>query len=74
MFKLENNLILLELEYKYQIISEDLHLYRFIINNGETLIHCDPTRKYYLIINDTIGEKEYKSSKGIINRLWDLYR
>ena len=74
MFKLENNLILLDLEYKYQIISEDLHLYRFIINNGETLIQCDPTRKYYLIINDTIGEKEYKSSKGIINRLWDLYR
>ena len=74
MFKLENNLILLELEYKYQIVSEDLHLYRFIINNGETLIHCDPTRKYYLIINDTIGAKEYKSSKGIINRLWDLYR
>ena len=44
MFKLENNLILLEQKYEYQII------------------------------NDAIGIKEYKSPKGIINRLWDLYK
>ena len=74
MFKLENNLRLLELKYEYQIISDDLHLYRFIINNGDTIIYCDPNRKYYQMINDTIGIKEYKSSKGIINRLWDLYK
>ena len=74
MFKLENNLILLEQKYEYQIISENLNLYRFIINNGETIINCDPNRKYYQIINDAIGIKEYKSPKGIINRLWDLYK
>ena len=74
MFKLENNLILLEQKYEYQIISENLNLYRFIVNNGETIINCDPNRKNYQIINDAIGIKEYKSPKGIINRLWDLYK
>lgn len=74
MFKLERNLMLLEQEYKYEVISADLFLYRFIVNGGETVINCDPTRKYFQIINDTIGTMEYKSSKGIINRLWDLYR
>ena len=67
-------MILLEQKYEYQIISENLHLYRFIVNNGDTIIYCDPNRKYYQIINDTIGTKEYKSPKGIINRLWDLYK
>jgi hypothetical protein len=74
MFKIERNLMLLEQGYEYEVISEDLQLYRYIVNNGETIINCDPTRKYYQIINDTIGSMEYKSSKGIINRLWDLYR
>lgn len=73
MFKIEHNLILLEVKYKYQVISEDLHLYRFIVNNGETIINCDPERKYYQIISDNM-DKEYKSSKGIINRLWVLYK
>ena len=74
MFKIEKNLKLLEQGYEYQVISEDLKLYRYIVNSGDTIINCDPSRKYYQIINDTIGAKEYKSSKGIINRLWDLYR
>lgn len=74
MFKIERNLKLLEQGYEYQVISEDLKLYRYIVNGGDTIINCDPSRKYYQIINDTIGAKEYKSSKGIINRLWDLYR
>lgn len=74
MFKIERNLQLLEVNYKYEVISENLNLYRFIIKNGETIINCDPERKYYQIINDAIGIKEYKSPKGIINRLWDLYK
>ena len=73
MFKIERNLMLLEKEYQFETISEDLQLYRFIINNGETIINCDPTRNYYQIISENM-DKEYKSSKGIINRLWDLYR
>ena len=74
LYKIERNLRTLEQEYKFEVISADLQLYRFIINDGETIINCDPTRKYFQIINDTIGTIEYKSSKGIINRLWELYK
>ena len=73
MFKIERNLMLLEKEYKYEVISADLKLYRFVVNGGETIINCDPTRKCFQIISDNMN-KEYKSEKGIINRLWDLYR
>lgn len=73
MFKIERNLQLLEVNYKYEVISENLHLYRFIVNNGETIINCDPSRKYFQIISDDMN-LEYKSPKGIINRLWDLYK
>ena len=73
LYKIERNLMMLEQEYKYEVISADLKLYRFIVNGGETIINCDPDRKYFQIINDTIGTMEYKSSKGIINRLFDLY-
>lgn len=73
MFKIERNLQLLEVNYKYEVISENLNLYRFIIKNGETIINCDPSRKYFQIISDDMN-LEYKSPKGIINRLWDLYK
>jgi hypothetical protein len=73
LYKIERNLMLLEQKYEYETICKDLHLFRYIVNNGETVINCDPDRKYFQIINDTIGTLEYKSSKGIVNRLFDLY-
>ena len=73
MYKLETNLILLGIDYKCNIISEEQSLYRFIINNGETIINCAPNKKRYQIISGNI-KLEYKSSRGIINRLKDLYK
>lgn len=74
MYKIVRNLKVLEQGYEVVTINEELNLHRIVVNNGETIITCDPDRKHFIINNKNIGTLEYKSSKGIVNRLWDLYR
>jgi hypothetical protein len=73
MYKIERCLIKLGIEYKYRVICEELNLYKFEINNNETIINCDPLRKCFQIISNNIN-LEYKTSRGIINRLHDIYK
>ena len=74
LYKLERNLKVLGYQYTVETIDEDLHLYRYIVNNGEIIITVDMNmpKNYMFIIVCDLGTFIYKSSKGIINRLWDL--
>ena len=76
LYKLERNLKALGYNFEVQIIDENLHLYRYIVNNGEIVITVDmntPKNYRFIIISD-LGTFVYKSSKGIINRLWDYHK
>ena len=75
MFKIANNLKMLGRRYEFITIDEELNLYRIV--TGSTIITIDlhdPKHKEYIISNPRLGTMTYKSEKGIVNRLWDLYR
>ena len=74
LYKLERNLKVLGYQYTVETIDADLHLYRYIVNNGEIIITVDMNtlKNYMFIITCDLGTFTYKSSKGIINKLWTL--
>ena len=71
LFKLENNLHILGLEYRFEVNDDELQVYTIVGNNFR--INIDVKAKQ-CIIRTEHGDKEYKSTKGIINELWRLFK
>ena len=71
LYKLENNLQMLSLEYKFEVNDDELQVYTIV---GDLFrINIDVKDKHCLIRTEQ-GDKEYKSTKGIINELWRIFK
>lgn len=71
LYKLEHNLQLLGLEYRFEVDNDELQVYTVVGNDFR--INIDVKAKQCIIRTEQ-GDKEYKSTKGIINELWRIFK
>lgn len=71
LYKVEHNLHILGLEYRFEVNNDELQVYTIV---GDLFrINIDVKAKQCIIRTEQ-GDKEYKSTKGIINELWRIFR
>lgn len=75
LYKLEHNLRMLGVSYDWIINDDDLQVYVLETRKEgkHTRINIDVKEKFCMIRTEK-EDKEYKSTKGIINELWRVYR
>lgn len=71
LYKLIRNLQVLGLEYRFEVDDDELQVYTIVGN--EFRINIDVKAKQCIIRTEQ-ADKEYKSTKGIINELWRVFR
>ena len=71
LYKLENNLRMLGLEYEYSIEDDELEVYELV--SEQFIIIIDVKAKVCMLRTEK-DDYIYKSTKGIINELWRQFK